>query len=566
MRISLLSVVAVSTLLSLAAQAQDVPIAEWSGRIMLPPATSRLPDGAVLFKIENTPADQTALKGKTAWLRIDSTNANAAARFEAARVDVVFNQKAKTNAENDVMPTGIDGWKNVSPLESLAAGAAGNQIQAELHSPRIRVTDTSVELFIIDEPVVLDGSRQALIKFDKKIDNTTYLVRNYNPATKAFDGAQETMTVDFQKDVQGSFGETKTLDSIENHELNNGGWNVYGERTASGFVIKAIESYKLFQVRTAADFDQTFTPVTQPGLRSVYWNVSAADKMKIKKYAQLSSESALPKVGDEFLIAHGFGAWNQEGQMFGLVRGHASLGYAKVSQHPITGEPRMDIVYTQVYNQSSEGLFAAEFHQHAYSGNLYRGRMFIRPIADVALQLPQSLRGEITIDGEKTTVLQAIRHQINQMMRGYRTGFGHGYTQITLLTSCVHDSGNELIRALKKIKDAYASDAVASAALAPIAKALGNDVEIPAFMRDSDTAKTPETTPALLGLVAQNLNISIPRNLQEVLIGGFTAAGSPAVLSFTSVQTGADEKAYVPTAPSLVTPEIAMKLFAPASK
>lgn len=259
-------------------------------------------------------------------------------------------------------------------------------------------------------------------------------------------------------------------------------------------------------------------------------------------------------VGQEFLVAHAFGSWDKENRSLGFVRGHSSLGFAKIVTHPITREPKLEVVYSQVYNQSAGGIYAAEYHYHAYSGNFYRGRAFLRPVSDVAIAMPVSMQSPVNINGESVTALGAIRTALNQMMRGYRTGFGHGYTQITLLTSCVHDSGNEVLKTLSELNVAYknSGNKEASDAIKSINSSLGLYVEAPSFMRNSDTAKTPESTPELLELVKKNLNTSIPRNFQNQVIRGFSEAGSPAILSFTTVQVGSDMK-QSPQPPDEVT-------------
>ncbi|HVK60856.1 MAG TPA: hypothetical protein VM432_04865, partial [Bdellovibrionales bacterium] len=307
MRISTFFPAVLVAAISASAFAQDVPIAEWSGRLVLPAATQRLDDGAVLFRVENAPQNMQHLKGKTVWLRPDPSEPGSYRRFKDSSIDVVFNQKSKlkevgsAEEEKVVMPSAINGWKKVSPLESLAAGSIGNSVQVEIQSPRLRENGNSTELFISAEPIILDGSRQALVKFVRKIDHDVYVVRHYNVATKQFDGREETVKIDFQKSLEGSLREVKNLDGIETHELNNDGWNVYGERTSDGFIVRSLESYRLFRANQASDFNQVFVGQPTSALRSQYWNISDADKTKIKKFAHLKSADALAKIGDEFL-------------------------------------------------------------------------------------------------------------------------------------------------------------------------------------------------------------------------------------------------------------------------
>jgi hypothetical protein len=113
------------------------------------------------------------------------------------------------------------------------------------------------------------------------------------------------------------------------------------------------------------------------------------------------------------------------------VTGHFAFGEAEVIADPFGGEPRFDLRYHQIYANNPDGIVAGSQEWSAWSGNLQRGWLGLRPISDVLVRQDPEL-------------LAALRLQAEVLMARYRSGDGRGVAAVTATTSCVQDSAQAL--------------------------------------------------------------------------------------------------------------------------
>lgn len=504
-----------SVLFSSYAGASCVPVAPWSGLLIPPTEDSRKADGSIEVKLENTPKKYANLRGKT--LRLRQIGAGKDLRF-----DVSFGPGAQHWIKKDqlIVAHGLDGWKKVSALESLAHSRPNDVIRASL--PGALLSGDESELLISGEPVLLDGIERCLVKF-LSVNGDLAEIEHHS-------GQKESVRLDFKRDLPISPDQKITLAGIEDHEINHTGWDAFGHREDGTLVIEAISPYELHRVGRA------------PGERfrrlSDSWKLDDGDKTQARQIHYLAESGPSDRkitLGEKFLLVHTFGSYNDQGTTLGKFRGHSGLGFAEVKSHPITQELYFDVIYKQVYGQSRQGVFAASYHSHAYNGNLYRGRTFVRPTNDVLY--PVSGMGE--------GFLEKLERAFDDMAAGYRTGFGHGMARVTLMTSCVHDSAIVLIDVLKGTPKTSLNRRMS--------RALGKKIAPDEKFRNVELL--PDDIDMKLSTLwngRRNLNLTIPRNFQDSLLKAFVDDGKNPVVILKTVQVGDDLPAISPKAPDRI--------------
>ncbi|MFZ5950323.1 MAG: hypothetical protein ACOYXC_06440, partial [Candidatus Rifleibacteriota bacterium] len=211
-------------------------IGAWTGQIILPPAPRRLPGGSVPFMVFSSPVK--GLVGriiKLSWNR-EIVEENW---FDQMSVDVNFNKKAKAFGEKAGcrFPSILEGWKKVSPFESLAANRSENTIEVLLRNAVYRDS----ELFVAEEPVQINGSLMCLARFAGKAEGNLRKIVHFNPETRKFDGPREIVMIMPRKAFPGEDAPNTSLDKIEESGLNAGGFYLYGKRLRNCFLVKSVE-------------------------------------------------------------------------------------------------------------------------------------------------------------------------------------------------------------------------------------------------------------------------------------------------------------------------------------
>ncbi|TVS03393.1 MAG: CPBP family intramembrane metalloprotease domain-containing protein, partial [Cyanobium sp. PLM2.Bin73] len=136
------------------------PSAEWIGRLILPSAEEAAADGDwVWIELEQAPSDRQELLGERLRLRwADQPELQRLVRL--VTTDIVLGEPARrAAAAGDVVPTRLDGRRQVGPLQSLAGARALDDVTVRLDG--VSVGDG--ELRIARPPVQTSGRWTALV-------------------------------------------------------------------------------------------------------------------------------------------------------------------------------------------------------------------------------------------------------------------------------------------------------------------------------------------------------------------------------------------------------------------
>lgn len=485
------------SLFSLTSLADCVPVADWSGQLIAPKASERDTLGGTQIKIENAPAQYRSLIGQVLILRLNKN-------LPTYDVTIGPRTKAMTQKDGIILADGVDGLKNVSALESLAHSRPNDIVRVEIRDPQVNSQTITTQ----EDVRLIDGTHRCLVKF-VSVDNDSASVQFYDKESKQFSNHTEDIQLNYLRHLPQDDFERLNITGIETTPPNSEGWDVYGTFENDRFVAHALEAYGLYKVS-----DRSINEIRA----NQYWSrVSKTDVAQ----RWLNGSSANVTKETDFLVVHAFGSYNKHGMTLGKYRGHASIGFAKIEEHPITGEDVFSVVYKQLYGHSGAGVFPATQHSSAYNGNLYRGRSFMRPTTDVLYPINSDLKEE-------------IENHFDEVIAGYRVGYGAGWARITSLTSCVRDTANELLLLLNR-DSKLPRDDIRSL----IKRRLGRARPV------SENQRHPELVPedidskvSTLVEVRRNLTISVPRNFQDAMLAAFLSHRESPVIVLSSVQAG----------------------------
>jgi predicted Abi (CAAX) family protease len=428
------------------------PIAPWTGRLVLPRPEERRPDGGVFIVVENAPDSHQSLLGRTCWLTWKK--GTPFARIIAMETtDIIFTDEARrAGEEGKVLPLRLDGWRGVSPLESLAGIRPADDVQVMLRDVTAVYSPGQALIQIGEEPVQVTGERVALAVFLQPEDREMgrHLVRHYNPATERFDGPTETVLAGEIPALKKPPVPAASLAEIHGSPLNQQGWYLYGSSAGGTFTVKALEPRGLFLLKPTEyryDLDSCMAYIDHDswaGMKRGNYRIAHLDASvpeRVTAGDQVMSSSL--KEGDAGLVAHLFG-WiggdRGEGpDPRGIVSGHCSFGFAAVRRDAFTGELRWQIEYRQVYCHNPQGIAAGAHAWHSYMGSLRRGIMYLPPVSDTILLHPAfgfSYRfGTISF-----VPLREIEKELFRITAQTRSGAGSGITPIHMAQSCSQDS------------------------------------------------------------------------------------------------------------------------------
>ena len=140
----------------------------------------------------------------------------------------------------------------------------------------------------------------------------------------------------------------------------------------------------------------------------------------------------------------------------GTVTGHFAFGQGQVVTDPFTQEPRLQVIYDQVYSHGPQGIVAGRTLWAEYSGNLQRGWQGTRPISDVVVNIP-ALNHTYRFGDFTLSPLKQLQRELRVMMARYRTGDGTGASIVTPAQSCVQDSSQALYETIQAIRTQVAN-------------------------------------------------------------------------------------------------------------
>jgi predicted Abi (CAAX) family protease len=164
--------------------------------------------------------------------------------------------------------------------------------------------------------------------------------------------------------------------------------------------------------------------------------------------------------GNPMLMIHLFGGIGGElaepRSVPGTVTGHFAFGQGQVITDPFTQEPRLQVIYDQVYSHGPQGIVAGRTLWAEYSGNLQRGWQGTRPISDVIVNIP-ALNHTYRFGDFTLSPLKEQHRELRVMMARYRTGDGTGAAIVTPAQSCVQDSSQALYETIQNIRTQVAN-------------------------------------------------------------------------------------------------------------
>ena len=461
------------------------PIAAWSGRLILPSALQRRSDGGVYLQVENAPKAYQHLLSQQVWLRWHPHSIHQQ-WLAKATIDIHFDQVTyASQAKNNVHPVRLDGWQQVSPLESLAGARLTDDVQVELDVVAVERIENEWVISINDEPIQILGRLRGLVRFVAPVGENCYRVKHYNCDRQSFDGVEAIISLpDAGKIYPGSQLEQSSIQNIENSPLNTDGWYIYGqfnpsqsskEQVNDAFIVQALEPAQALSLtptrmvvgRAEAQAHTGEDQWKQMPLHHIETTLVDSNgwvEQQGKQTTALRSRRTkeLWAAGDEALVIHTFG-WRggRRGSKppLGIVTGHFAFGSAKLVQDEFTQTLRFNLIYHQVYAHNSQGIIAGAYRWHSYMGCLQRGWMYTLPVSDVMVRLPQ-LTVPYRLNGQIFNPLTLIKQELALMEARYRTGDGNGASIVSPATSCVKDSNQALFAAIRKFQDEVLQDPV----------------------------------------------------------------------------------------------------------
>ena len=459
------------------------PHADWIGRLILPePAEAAASaEDWVWLEVEQAPAAAAQLVGRRlplAW----SDQPRLRALVGLLTTDIHLGAEARSPAaQGNVVPWRLDGRSRVGPLQSLAGARPEDDLSvrlegvelaaaADLRAPLPALRAGPV-LRIPTPPVQVSGRWMARVRLVKALPGREgaggdlFVVRHYDPRSHSYGGPQETVRIPSQppnRDGRRFFETTGLLD----HPIGAEGWTVYGAPAADGlFTVQALLPQALVQLSPDGKLRGTAAGLGE--IARGNWKAAANRRGSFRRTALEPDGMARPwAIGDHALLIHAFGGIGGPGgepTPGFTVTGHFSFGEAEVIADPFGGEPRFDLRYHQIYANNPDGIVAGSQEWSAWSGNLQRGWLGLRPISDVLVRQDPEL-------------LAALRLQAEVLMARYRSGDGRGVAAVTATTSCVQDSAQALWTTVELLRQGLLSGPSPSASHAG-GESLGRAIE-----------------------------------------------------------------------------------------
>ncbi len=480
-------------------------ISAWTGCLILPEKGQRESDGSVWFQVYNSP--EAGCRGKIMRLRWDDSKPDNK-WFTELTVDVDFAEEAAKKAEEKykaILPRRLNGWRAVSPLESMAGAHMVDDVEVMLHNPTVN----GVSLVITAMPVQIAGDCYALVRFVGPEQDGLRLVEHFDTPARSFSSAK-TEVVRVRKHIfPADSTPVVSTHLIEDSVHNANGWYIYGRRIDGVFQVEALEPRELLRVKPV-----TVISGTDDVKRFISRQNFAALKPDLSRVYALNpaGTNLLPqqaasqwKVGDKGIVCHLFG-WRRDlnqrktfQEKGVLTTGHFSFGVAEVIHEPIAGEKRWDIDYKQVYAHNSNGIVSMGQKWHVYSGSLRLGRMFTIPVSDTIIKVPEL--DTYNFPGWTTLPLRGFLREVDVVMAMYRTGAGTGLSSVRPDVSCVQDSHLALYRSLRHFEENVATSGIVKAWMAS-QKAPPEDVS--RFLRLQLLVKTLYKRVSFLGLTRRD--------------------------------------------------------------
>jgi len=479
------------------------PLGNWLGRLMLPSEAEVGEQSGdwVWLELYQAPPQQAGLVGQRVRLTWQS-QPELERYLRLVTTDVSFSAAAeKSLAQGNLLPTRLNGRKQVGPLQSLAGARPVDDVTVRFDQAQVTIPDgNQTQLQIQAMPELVTGRYQALVQIlgpdptaqDLPADcpggspcpSELVQVQHYNLRSRQFDGPTETVRIPQQPRLNGDRF-MSTPRGLSQSPVGKAGWYLYGALDQEGvFTVQALKPRSLFQL------EPTQTIFGENQGRDYIQSQNWQDTPQRKNTAQsvlVDPRSDSPAValnqwqaGDRLLGLHlfgGIGGEKGENVVLGTVTGHFSFSLPTVIRDPFTQELQWDIPYYQVYAQNPQGILAGSQTWETYAGDLQRGWVQSRPFSDVMIKL--DVLEDYNFGGVVISPLKELAQQLQIMMARYRTGDGTGNAAVTPAASCVQDSNQALYIAIERLKNTVQNNAEIQTWLA----ANANDADVLRFQR-----------------------------------------------------------------------------------
>lgn len=440
------------------------PRPHWIGRLILPEAAAR--DGSVGFEVLQAPPGWGHCRGRIATLRWRDP------AMAQVTMDVCFSDEARDSARSgNLHPLRLDGWAQVTPLESLAGAHPDDNMLVRLPEPVAVLHEGTpgaegerLQLEVSAEPLQTAGLARALVRFVRPLEGDFWEALVFDPACGAFTGPP--LRLRLPQPVANAEGILPACaDGLAEGELNQEGWEVSGVPDGSGaFVVQALLPRRLRRLAP-----QRLIPQRRAAwryLRHQAWGDTtagaASSVLLAGRGAEASNGQALLaewQEGDRLLVLHVFGGiggeQREQALRSGLCTGHFAYGFGRVLRNPLAGgELSVAVDYCQVYAHNPDGLVAGAQDRWRYLGERQWGWLGCRPVADILVRFPP-FTGSYSLGPagaeRQRSPLEAFGRQLTAMMARYRIGDGGGGSFVGPAHNCAQDSNLALFAAIRDL-------------------------------------------------------------------------------------------------------------------
>ena len=388
------------------------PNASHMGRLILPRPEDRTPEGRVWIEM--------AGQDKAVPLVWENSQELGATQ------DVFFNsQSEKAQSAGNHLPQRLQGWRSVTPLESLAGARDRDDVLVSLPAPswdgkRYVIHGAPREISAYERaPVQLleaEGNRIRVSGWGQDPDPPVWLT------TEA-----RLEKTDLQRFVGQSL------------------W-IYAQPQADGE--KRVTALRPQEVLKFSP-DQVYAGerACQKALDHLWDSLPYTMNESHRILLQPDGPRAGFEPGKNLLALHLFGGYRGPGGDVGpVVGGHFAYGAAQV-----TPEQDIDLTYHQVYAQNPNQIVSGKIGWDAYAGSLERGWTYNRPITDMLIDHP-ALQRTYSFGGKMGfQFFEAMDQELTRMEARYRVGDGDGIAVVTPRTNCSQDSANAMYAVTQRI-------------------------------------------------------------------------------------------------------------------
>jgi predicted Abi (CAAX) family protease len=245
------------------------PSGNWVGRLILPTQAEIKREGTqnsdwVWLEVYCAPGEYQKQVGEI--LRLTwKPSPSQLAYVKLLTVGVNFTEATQKSLKSgNIVPTRLNGWKSVGPLQSLAGSRPKDDVLVSFDTGVLLNPKT---LQIERMPILVPAPLFGLVKFispipsknappsacpgQKPCPSELFRVRHYNPASGDFDGQEEIVRIPQQPSLPSSRGRfASTPRQLVDSPVGKAGWYIYGARDTQGqFTIRSIKPRSLFQLK-----------------------------------------------------------------------------------------------------------------------------------------------------------------------------------------------------------------------------------------------------------------------------------------------------------------------------